>query len=47
MTAAVARRFPPQHEDVEPASLNVEDLKTLIEALPTRADIEALISKVE
>lgn len=43
----VAGRLPLQCGGMEPGSLKVEDLRALIQALPTRADIEALIYKVE
>lgn len=47
--AAVAGATPmiPLPEEKEAAGLKMEDLKTLIQALPTRADIETLIGKVE
>lgn len=47
MTAVVAGRLPLQSGEMESGSLKVEDLKALIQALPTRADIEAFITKVE
>lgn len=47
--AAVAGATPmiPLPGEKEAAGLKMEDLKTLIQALPTRADIETLIGKVE
>lgn len=47
--AVVAGATPliPLPGEEEAAGLKLEDLKTLIQALPTRADIETLIGKVE